>query len=310
MSRITHDVAISAVAFESILVGDLAGRVRKRLAAPHFWRAEGTLGGFDAVTDTVAADVIGDSARVVVVLHQRLWGRDVPTAADAVALRQRVKNRRHKSIVVVTLDDAPVPDWLRKATIRSVADVGIEGVANGVIDIVVKCDGAARAAPAAPLVVKAPPRPAWSDPPQTYMTQPRALTALRHEFEAMTTELTQRMRVESDRLGEVKFELHSAPHRLVVQLGIVGLSISWMAARSGKLVDGRLLVIEWEGEVAHGRSMGGTKTASPMREQLFRPDATGPDNWCWRPEGPDGSAYSSRNLAGQWFAGAALAREA
>ena len=70
------------------------------------------------------------------------------------------------------------------------------------------------------------------------------------------------------------------------------------------------MVIEWAGAVAHRRAMGGLQTASPTREQSYRPEAKGPDDWCWRPEGTEGVAYSSRNLAGQCFTSTALARSA
>jgi hypothetical protein len=142
------------------------------------------------------------------------------------------------------------------------------------------------------------------------MSQPRAQSALKREFEMLSTELAERVKCESDRLGDKQVEMHCAPQRLVVQLGPVGLSMSWMAGRSGNLADGRLLVIEWDGAITHRRTMGGLKTASPTREQLYRPEAKGPDDWCWKPEGAEGSSYSSRDLAGQCFTSANMGRTA
>jgi hypothetical protein len=144
---------------------------------------------------------------------------------------------------------------------------------------------------------------------QPFMSKPRAVTTFKREFDELTAELTDRVKVEKDRSADCRAELHCAPQRLVVQLGEVGLSVSWVAARSGDLSEGRLLVIEWEGAIAHGGGIRGTRTAKPKRERVFRAEATGPEDWCWREEAKDGRAYSSRKLAGQCFVSAAHALE-
>lgn len=309
MTSIAHDVAISAVSYDSLLVSELSERLSRRLMTPVFWRAEKADVQPDTTDDLAGAEMMATSARVVVVLHQRLWGHDGTTAGDAASLRERVRAKRHRSIRVLQLDDEPVPSWLSSAPSLSMSEAGLKGATETIAKAIVACGGDVHAErpeiapePAAPL-------PAWSQPPRSFMSEPRALTALRREFDTLTTELERRVKFESARVGEKKFELHSAPQRLVVQLGAVGLSMSWVADRSGNLADGRLLVIQWEGAVAHGRSMGGAQTASPTRERVFRPEAKSADDWCWRPEAGDGAAYSSRNLAGQYFTSAALARD-
>ncbi|MEP6491986.1 MAG: hypothetical protein ABJF01_04880 [bacterium] len=310
MKTFSHDVAISAVSYDSLFVAELSERLAMRLMTPLFWRVETADVRPDPAMDAAAAEMMDASARVVVVLHQRLWGHDATTAADASSLRERVRAKRHRSIRVVLLDDEPVPSWLSSAPSWTIRDAGLDGVTEKIVAAIIACGGDAHAA--RPKVVPAPaePMPAWSQPPRTFMSEPRALTALRREFDTLTAELERRVKFEGARLGDKKFEVHSAPQRLVAQLGAVGLSMSWVADRSGNLADGRLLVIEWEGAVAHGRSMGGGQTASLTRERVFRPEAKSPDDWCWRPEGGDGSAYSSRNLAGQYFASATMGRDA
>jgi hypothetical protein len=308
MTDFTHDVAISAVPYDAMLVAELSERLARRVGPGLFWRAERDDMRPDPAADLASSSVISESARVVVVLHQRLWGRDGVTAADATALRERVRAKRHKSIRVVKLDQEPVPTWLKTAHNCVMSEIGIESVADAVIDGVVATGGKVMAKPVAVPVEPVAPRPAWSEGHQTYMSQPRAQTALKREFEMLTSELAGRVKFESDRLGDKQVEMHCAPQRLVVQLGPVGLSMSWVAGRSGNLADGRLLVIEWDGAITHRRHMGGAKTASPIREQLYRPEAKGPDDWCWRPEGGEGSSYSSRNLAGQCFTSANMGR--
>lgn len=308
MTGSTPDVAISAVSYDSLLVADLSARLAARVGTGVFWRADRADMRPDPAAEDSALSVMGDSARVVVVLHQRLWGRDAATAADALALRQRVRAKRHKTIRVVKVDQEPIPGWLKTAHVCAIGDTGLDHVTSAVISGVVAAGGKVLPAPVVAPTQPVPVRPAWSEGQQPFMSQPRAQSALKREFDMLSTELAERVKFESDRLGDKQVEIHCAPQRLIVQLGPVGLSMSWMAGRSGNLADGRLLVIEWDGAITHRRTMGGLKTASPTREQLYRPEAKGPDDWCWKPEGGEGSSYSSRDLAGQCFTSANMGR--
>jgi hypothetical protein len=305
MTMFTHDVAISAVSYDSLLVGDLFVRLGLRLSAPVFWQTELADAGAEPRADSTAAAVFERSARIVVVLHQRLWGREGGTSADVEALRERVRAKQQKTICVVTLDSEPVPAWLAGAPRFVMSELGAAGVVAAVADAVAasgaKVAAAAVASTAEPIKTGL----AWNEA-QPYMNQPRAQTALRRELDTLTTELASRVKAVSADRADGSVEFHSSPQRLVVQLGSVGLSLSWVAARSGNLSDGRLLVIEWAGSITHGRGMGGSKTASPTHEQSFRPEAKGPEDWCWRAEGTVGTSYSSRDLAGQYFSSAAL----
>lgn len=306
MMKFTHDLAVSAVSYDALLVTELFARLGQRLSAPVFWQTRLSDGNTEQEADTTAAEVFEQTARVVVVLHQRLWGREGATTADVLALRERVRAKQQRSICVVTLDSEPVGAWLAGAPRFAMSKLGFSGVVDGIADAL-ETAGAKVAARAAASLEPAKIAPAWNEA-QPYMAQPRAQTALRRELDALTTELATRVKSAGGERPDGQATLHSSPQRVVVQLGTVGLSLSWVAARSGNLADGRLLVIEWEGAVTHGRGMGGLKTASPTREQVFRPEAKGPDDWCWRADGggTGGTAYSSRNLAGQYFSSAAL----
>jgi hypothetical protein len=310
MTKSTHDVAISAVVYDSILVAELSERLAARVDTGTYWRSETDDISSDATVDLAAASVIETSARVVVVLHQRLWSRSGITAVEAEALRARIHAKRPKSICVVKLDDEPVPSWLRTARHCVLSEIGLDAVVNTIAACVVAAGGSVSDAPDAAPVEAATDRPVWGSAPPSFMAQPRAQSAFKREFDALSAELAERVQFESDRLGDRQVEMHCAPERLVVQLGPVGLSMSWVAGRSGNLADGRLLVIEWDGPITHRRAMGDGKTASMVREQLYRADAKGPDDWRWRPEGSDGSSYSSRNLAGQCFTSVNLGRSA
>lgn len=305
MTKFTHDVAISAVSYDSLLVNDLFARLGHRLSAPVFWQTELADGGVDPKSDSTATTVFERSARIVVVLHQRLWGREGGTAGDVEPLRERVRAKQQRSICVVTLDREPIPAWLAAAPRFVMSELGVAGIVAAIADAVADSGAKVSAAPATPTAEPVKTGLAWNEA-QPYMAQPRAQTALRRELDVLTTELASRVKSAGADRTDGHVEFHSSPQRLVVQLGTVGLSLSWVAARSGNLADGRLLVIEWAGAITHGRGMGGLKTASPTHEQLFRPEAKGPDDWCWRADGTAGTAYSSRDLAGQYFSSAAL----
>ena len=225
------DVAISAVSYDALLVAELSARLGLQLSMPAVWHATVADLRPDPEADAANTALMAETARVVVVLHQRLWGHDETTAADALALRERIRAKQHKSIRVIALDAEPIPAWLKTAPSCVLGDVGVEGVAKTVVAGVAAQGGNVGAAPVTPVVEAAPPRPAWSEPHATFMSQPRALTALRHEFETLTAKLAECVKVESDRLGDVQAELHTAPQRLVVQIGSVALSMSWVAGR-------------------------------------------------------------------------------
>jgi hypothetical protein len=304
-ARFSNDVAISAVRYDALAVAELTVRLAPVLATAPQWRGA-PQGSGDVVIGDGGGDALFDSSRVAVVLHQRLWGRDGITDADALAFRERTGNRR--AALVVALDHEPIPDWLAESPNVALTHAGVEQVAAFARDMVAgrgqHVAGLQRATPAA-----AAPAPAmsWREGPLPFLAQPRSVPALRRAFDDLAAELDARVRAEQDRSHAAKPALFCAPERLVVQLGDVGLSFSWMPGRAGTVADGRLLVIEWHGVVAHGRGVGASRTAKPGRERLFRPDAIGPTDWCWRSADAEWGAYSSRDLAGQTIACALLA---
>ncbi len=307
MTRFTHDVAVSAVSYDARLVTEIARALAPNVGGAVYWRGDEAEHDDGVPTSAESSEALGQSARLALVLHQRLWGRDPATEADVLVLRERARARRQTPICVVAVDEAPSPSWLAHAPRCTLQSLGIEGVATFVLDMLDASNASGRPRRrVAATTSDALRRPGWGNTPIPYLAQSRALSSLRREFDALAAELARHIRAEGGRALDPRAELHCAPQRLVVQLGAVGLSFSWVAGRSGTIADGRLLVIEWEGVVAHARGLGAMRTASPTREHLFRPDANGPDDWCWRAADYDGGSYSSRDLAGQSFAGALM----
>jgi len=303
-----YDVAISAVAYDAILVAELVDGIGPRLRAPACWPGKIEIADDETSmhpTSGAARAMSADASRLVLVLHQRLWGRDRATIADDDLLRQRL-SARQKSICVVTLDDSPLPDWLRTVPHCDFAEAGLAGAVSFVLDAIVDAGGSLRPS----FVQQEIPMDKgtrWPEGPMPFLKQPRAESALRRELDALAHQLAPLLETEQ-RLGENRVvEVHALPHRLIARLDSIGISFSWVPDRSGVVADGRLLVIEWHGVVSELRGASALRSATPTRERVYRPEGTDPESWRWRIEGPNGRACSTSNLAAEWVASAALA---
>jgi len=295
-----YDLAISAVPYDAALVTELFAKLAPRLRTEPVWEGHAEVERSDARPTLVA-----DQSRLALVLHQRLWPHDDATKADASLLRQRLTDRP-KSVCLMTLDDTPVPSWLSKVRRCDLTATGLEGAADFALDAIASWGGAVSGAP----TPDAAPAPAtrWPEGPPPFLGQPRAQSALRRELDAIAAELKARVDLRQAGQAERTCELHTLPHRLVARFDDVGISFSWVAGRLPTVGDGRLLVIEWSGVAPQMRGIGALTAATPVREKVYRADATGPEAWRWRLEGPHGRAYSTANLVAEWVAGASLER--
>jgi hypothetical protein len=251
-------------------------------------------------------DIYRDSARVVLILHQRLWLRDAASEGDEAPLRARV-HAHPDSVRVVALDDTPVPEWLAAVAQCTLSGTGLPAAAEFALEAVTARGGSLRRLTPAPDAPTGEHR--WGDAPPPYLSQPRSQSSLRRELDALETALGSCVGAKPEPNKNRGPQMHSSPRRLVVQLGDIGLSFSWVAGRTDHVSDGRLLVIEWDGVVASRRGMGSAQTATARRERVYRAEATGPDNWRWRADDESGEAYSSAHLAGQWASAALIAAE-
>ena len=87
----------------------------------------------------------------------------------------------------------------------------------------------------------------------------------------------------------------------------VGITFSWLPGGAGTVADGRLLVIQWDGAAKQGRGIAALRLATPVRERVYRAEGSSAESWKWRADSPNGRAWSSAHLAGEWLAGASLA---
>lgn len=62
----------------------------------------------------------------------------------------------------------------------------------------------------------------------------------------------------------------------------------------------------WAGIAAETLGECVLRSASPVRERVYRPDAVDPEHWCWRVDSDNGQPYSTANLVGEWLANSSL----
>ena len=114
-----YDVAISATDFDALAATELKRRLEHVLAKGV---NAGAPAGAAAAVVTAAHKALEKDARVVVVLHQRLWGvvngaSNGNGNADVGAIKSRVGTAKRKDLVIVPLDSSPVPSWLKGVAI-------------------------------------------------------------------------------------------------------------------------------------------------------------------------------------------------
>ena len=294
----THDLAISAVSFDALLVNELIAALAPRLQTAPVWDSA-------SAPSPLSADI----SRIALVLVQRLWGRGQAeaTTTDAAVLCERAR-RKPKSVIVVALDDEELPSWMNGLRQCELPVAGVGGVAQFALDAIAGAGGSVRVPRLQQSAAEATEASRWPPSPVPFLGQPRAHGALRRELDSICTELEPRFEAEEEQASEAGgiFELHKLPNRIVARLAGVGVSFSWVAGRQGTVADGRLMVIEWAG-VAARRGVAALGTARPVRECLYSAEAHGADDWCWRADVPNGRASSTANLVGEWLACASMA---
>lgn len=239
------------------------------------------------------ASVFGKSARVVVVLHQHLWGKDATTKEDAASIKRRITAKGPDSVRVVLLDRTAPPAWLRKSPARALG--AAEECADWIIAAVAELGGATRRATDVDMTI-----PMVEDRTlqqrDSFLGSHRAITHLGREFDRLAAEVTKRAATVNRDDTEIPLEVHRVPGRCTVQLGPVALTLSWVRTRPDTVATGRLMIIEWEGQVGRSLPSSGPR-AIPLRETVLRADATRVEDWQWKSDDVAGYAYDSTELA-------------
>ena len=286
------DVAVSSADYDARVLRELERQLTLRLPSMPPQRPVWTSTAAELL-DAPRAAVFGKSARLVVILYQHLWGKDGTTKADAAAIKRRVTASGPESVRVVLLDRTELPAWLRKSPARSLGDVGqcADWIVEGVADL----GGATRRATDV-VVTPLAGDDRSTQQRDTFLASHRAITHLGREFDRLASEIAKRAATVNRDDVEVPLEVHRVPGRCMVQLGPVALTLSWVRTRPDTVATGRLMIIEWEGQVGRGVSGGGPNPI-PLRETVLRADATRVEDWQWKSDEVAGYAYDSTELA-------------
>jgi hypothetical protein len=300
------EVAISSTEYDLAIARDLADRLLGRLSA----------GGKHAVYIGATADasparakddsVAWAKARIVVVLHDRLWGKTPATASAAAALTARKAKSTAKTIRVIRLDDAPLPSCLRGADAKPIAQ-GLDGIVEWLAAAIGSAGGSIKKTRAtAKAIAASDAGHRRAQDAATFLGSSRAVAVCAREFERLADGIAKRAATVSEKAG-TKAEVQRMPDRCIVQLGPVALSVSWVRERVDTVATGRLMIAEWQGTVVRASQRPPemqTKSvphgpATLMRENILRADATGEPDWLWRRETTADLGYESRDLAAQ-----------
>lgn len=292
-SSFAFDVAVSSVEHDARLLRELERQLTLRLPSAPPLRPVWTTAATELL-DAPRPGVFGKTARVVVVLHQHLWGKDATTKDDAEAIKRRITAKGPESVRVVLLDRTTPPTWLRKSPSRALG--APDQCADWIVSAVADLGGATRQT-ASDAVVEIPVADQRSlQQRDSFLGSHRAITHLGREFDRLAAEVTKRVATVNRDDVETPLEVHRVPNRCTVQLGPVALTLSWVRTRPDTVATGRLMIIEWEGHVGKAASSGGPG-AVPLRETVLRADATRVEDWQWRSEDVAGYVYDSNELA-------------
>ena len=291
-SSFTFDVAISSVEYDARVLRELERQLTLRIPSMPPLRPVWTSVAAELL-NAPRASAFGRAARVVVVLHQHMWGKDVTTKEDAAAIKRRIAAKGPESVRVVLLDRTAVPAWLRKSPARSLGEV--EQCAEWIVGAVGELGGSTRRAADTDITI-----PLVEDRTlqqrDSFLGSHRAITHLGREFDRLAAEVTKRVATVNRDDTEVPLEVHRVPGRCTVQLGPVALTLSWVRTRPDTVATGRLMIIEWEGQVGRSLPTGGPSPI-PLRETVLRADATRVEDWQWKSDDVAGYAYDSSELA-------------
>src|SRR5215467_10516291 len=138
-----YDAAISATEFDALGVDELSRRLQQRIGKTIYATPRNGDKPQTAATLAAAKRVIEKEARVVIVFFQRLWGTGA-TAHDAAALKTRIGKLKRKDVVVVPLDNAPIPGWLKGTVVRASGSPASSAVVDAIVSAVVATGGASK----------------------------------------------------------------------------------------------------------------------------------------------------------------------
>lgn len=292
-----YDVAISATEFDALAATELKRRLEHVLAKGV---NAGAPSGAAATVSAAARKALEKDARVVVVLHQRLWG--VGSAnGDVAAIKSRVGAAKRKDLVIVPLDSSPVPGWLKGVVVKAAGSPTSAAVIDAVVAAVTASGGAPKRLTEAAIAARLADEETRARARASFLSSQRAFALINRELDALSNTVLKLCQAPGTLPDGLSPQVRRTPDRYTVQIGPVGLSFSWIRGRTNSIADGQLLVIEWSGQLGEQLSPD-SRAAMPAFEHVLQPSATSPEDWQWRRADLDLCSYTTRDLAAQCVA--------
>lgn len=297
-----YDVAISAADYDALAVAELKRRLEQRLSKPVFTIPRAKDGPRTAVVTNSIKSALEKDARVVVVLHQRLWGTTEGSEVEAAGVKARIGKVKHKDVLVIPLDTSPIPTWLKGTVLRSLGSPTGAAVIDAIVDAVDEAGGTPKRITDAANAARVADEEQRAKARTSFLTSQRALTLINRELDSLSATVLRLCETPGTLPAGVAAEMRRTPDRYTVQIGPVGLSFSWIRGRSNSIADGQLLVIEWSGHLGEHHAPADPRNAMPAFEHVLQPHATSPEDWQWRRADLDLCRYTTRDLAEQCVA--------
>jgi hypothetical protein len=298
MTRVfKYDVAISATQFDALAATELKRRLEHVLAKGV---NSGAPDGATGAVVTAAHKALEKDARVVVVLHQRLWGVGDGDGAVA-AIKGRIGTAKRKDLVIVPLDSSPVPTWLKGVVVKAAGSPTSAAVIDAVVAAVTASGGAPKRLTEAAVAARLADEESRARARASFLTSQRAFALINRELDALSNTVLKLCQAPGTLPDGLSPQVRRTPDRYTVQIGPVGLSFSWIRGRTNSIADGQLLVIEWSGQLGEQASPD-SRAAMPAFEHVLQPSATSPEDWQWRRADLDLCSYTTRDLAAQCVA--------
>jgi hypothetical protein len=268
-------------------------RLRARLDTPIFDAAERDEADAHDVPPALRSD-----ARVVVVLHQRLWGETAATRRDRVIIERRVAQQGNGFLVFVSLEPRiELPSWVAAA--HGCTALSPDGVAEveAITAAVERSGGVTRAAHASSMFgletgteMRERQEEDQSSFKMANLAQ-REVTALLDQIEKGVEEL-------KARFPDREIAARRTPERCLIQAGDVALSVSWLRPAPQENGYGTLLVIEWAGTVTFpGEPLHPRHRATVVREHALHLETVAWPAWNWSADEMPLRKYTSSDLA-------------
>jgi hypothetical protein len=295
----SYDLAILGAAYDGDTVAQLTGRLRDRLGESRMWTRSSENG------DAMSAEVACEGARTVLVLQDRLWGTTDATSEDRAVVDGKLAKGDATSVIFLSLDGSKAPAGARKAKSLSVRDVSIDDCVESIVAIVQKNGAQPEDATADRTATDE----RYARDRDSYLGSHRSGPACSRELERLVDEVVERVETLRD-VVEGEIVVTRGVGRSIIQLGPSALTISWIRSRTDSAIEGRLMLMEWDGIIRRGndtipeRAPMRSQTLPPtlLHEEVFVADASTEQNWRWRREGCALGSYTSSALADRCLA--------